>query len=196
MGTGTAIAVTFAIILAIGLMVGLTVMAMYNGLVDKDVEIENKWAKVETGYQRRADLIPSLVATVKKYAEHEEETFVKVAEARSAAANAKTPSEMQKADGAIKEALKSLFMVVEAYPELKASEHFLTLQSQLEGTENRIKYERDEYNNAVTLYKKSVRSFPTGIIANMFGFNADKWEMFKSAAGSENAPDVADLFGE
>jgi len=194
MGAGTTIAVIFGALFVIALFIGLTVMGIYNGLVDKDVEIENKWAHVETAYQRRANLIPSLVATVKKYAEHEEDTFVKVATARSAAANAKTPSEMQEADGMIKEALKSLFMVVEAYPELKASQHFLDLQSQLEGTENRIKYERDEYNNAVSVYKKTVRSFPAGLVASMFNFNENKWEMFKSAARSENAPDVENLF--
>lgn len=194
MGSGETVLLIIGALVAMGIVTGLVIMGMYNGLVQKDVEIENKWAHIETAYQRRADLIPSLVATVKKYAEHEQETFVKVTEARAAMANAKTPSQMQEADGMIKEALKSLFMVVEAYPELKASEHFLSLQSQLEGTENRIKYERDEYNNAVRNYKVSVRSFPTSILANMFGFDVNKWDMFEAAPGSEVAPDVEELF--
>jgi LemA protein len=190
------ILIGIAIIAVIAIVIIAIPIGMYNGLVSKDVEIENKWAHVETAYQRRADLLPGLVTTVKKYATHEEQTFIKVIQARSAISNAETASEMQQADGMLKEALKSLFMVVEAYPELKASEHFMALQDELAGTENRIKYERDEYNNAVRDYKTSVRSFPTNIIAGIFGFREDKWEMFESERGAENAPNIDALFNK
>ena len=169
----------------------------YNGLVDAETEVEKKWADVESVYQRRADLIPNLVATVKGYAEHEESTLQAVTDARTRATSitidpaTATPEQMEAwmaAQDEVSGALGRLLAVAESYPDLKANQNFLQLQAQLEGTENRISVERQRYNEAVKEYNVMVRRFPNNIIASMFGFDAKS--MFEAQAGAEVAPVV------
>ena len=169
----------------------------YNGLVDANAEVEKKWADVESVYQRRADLIPNLVATVKGYAEHEESTLQAVTDARTRATSitidpaTATPEQMEAwmaAQDEVSGALGRLLAVAESYPDLKANQNFLQLQAQLEGTENRISVERQKYNEAVKEYNVMVRRFPNNIIASMFGFDA--MSMFEAQAGAEVAPVV------
>ena len=169
----------------------------YNGLVEADTEVEKKWANVESVYQRRADLIPNLVATVKGYAEHEESTLQAVTDARTRATSitidpaTATPEQMEAwmaAQDEVSGALGRLLAVAESYPDLKANQNFLQLQAQLEGTENRISVERQKYNEAVKEYNVMVRRFPNNIIASMFGFDAKS--MFEAQAGAEVAPVV------
>lgn len=169
----------------------------YNGLVDAEAEVEKKWANVESVYQRRADLIPNLVATVKGYAEHEESTLQAVTDARTRATSitidpaTATPEQMEAwmaAQDEVSGALGRLLAVAESYPDLKANQNFLQLQAQLEGTENRISVERQKYNEAVKEYNVMVRRFPNNIIASMFGF--DQKSMFEAQAGAEVAPVV------
>ena len=169
----------------------------YNGLVDANAEVEKKWADVESVYQRRADLIPNLVATVKGYAEHEESTLQAVTDARTRATSitidpaTATPEQMEAwmaAQDEVSGALGRLLAVAESYPDLKANQNFLQLQAQLEGTENRISVERQRYNEAVKEYNVMVRRFPNNIIASMFGF--DQKSMFEAQAGAEIAPVV------
>lgn len=183
--------------LAIVALLALWGAGAYNGMVSMDENVQNKWANVETQYQRRADLIPNLVNTVKGYAAHEKTTLEEVVKARSEATSVKidptniTPEQMkqyQTAQGSVSSALGRLLMVAENYPELKANENFLELQSQLEGTENRINVARKDFNDAAKEYNVSIRRFPKSIIAGMFGF--EKKTYFEAEAGSEKAPDV------
>lgn len=169
----------------------------YNGMVSMDEGVQGKWANVETQYQRRADLIPNLVSTVKGYATHEETTLENVVKARSEATSVKidptnlTPeklAEYQKAQGNVSAALGKLLMVAENYPQLKANENFLELQSQLEGTENRITVARKDFNDAAKDYNISIRRFPKNILAGLFGF--DKKAYFEAESGAEKAPEV------
>ena len=169
----------------------------YNSLVEKQQGVEEAWAQVENQYQRRADLIPNLVNTVKGYSTHEEETLTKVVEARAKATSitldAKDLTEenlarYQQAQNELSGALKSLLAVTEAYPDLKATEHFLNLQAQLEGTENRIATERKRYTESVREYNTAIKKFPTTIYAGWFGF--DEKPQFKAEAGAEKAPEV------
>lgn len=169
----------------------------YNGLVGMDETVQGRWADVETQYQRRADLIPNLVNTVKGYATHEKQTLEDVMKARSQATQVKvdptniTPEQMakyQKAQGDVSQALGRLLMVAENYPQLKANENFLELQSQLEGTENRINVARRDFNAVAKEYNTAIRRFPRSIIASMFGF--EKHNYFEAEAGSEKAPEV------
>lgn len=169
----------------------------YNSLVEKQQGVEEAWAQVENQYQRRADLIPNLVNTVKGYSTHEEETLMKVVEARAKATSitldAKDLTEenlarYQQAQNELSGALKSLLAVTEAYPDLKANENFLNLQAQLEGTENRIATERKRYTESVREYNTAIKKFPTTIYAGWFGF--DEKPQFKAEAGAEKAPEV------
>lgn len=169
----------------------------YNGLVTESENVDNSWANVETQYQRRADLIPNLVNTVKGYATHERETLEGVMKARSEATQMKvdasnlTPeklAEYQKAQGNISSALGRLMVIQERYPELKANENFQELQAQLEGTENRINVARKDFNDAAKSYNVSIRRFPKNILANLFGF--EKKAYFEAQAGAEKAPEV------
>ncbi|MBQ6084490.1 MAG: LemA family protein [Bacteroidales bacterium] len=178
-------------------LVFLLFFGMYNGLVKKQEAVESQWAQVENVYQRRADLIPNLVETVKGYAAHEEGTFTAVTEARNNATKITidpsniTPEQLeqfQAAQDQLSGALSRLLAVKEAYPDLKANENFLALQSQLEGTENRITVERKKFNETAQEYNQSIRMFPRNIIANMFGF--EKVAYFKAQAGAETAPKV------
>lgn len=181
-------------VIAIVLMWGVS---GYNGLVSMDEGVQNKWADVETQYQRRADLIPNLVNTVKGYAAHEKETLESVVKARSEATNVKIdPTNMtaeqmaqyQNAQNGVSAALSKLLLVVEKYPDLKANQNFLELQSQLEGTENRITVARRDYNAAAKEYNTAVRKFPKNLLAGMFGF--EKKEYFEAQEGAKAAPEV------
>jgi len=169
----------------------------YNQMVKADQEVKAQWANVETSYQRRADLIPNLVSTVKGYAEHEKSTLTEVIEARSKATsinidannlNAETFSKFQEAQAGLTQALSKLMVVMEKYPDLKANQNFLELQAQLEGTENRISVERRKFNEVVKLYNNTILGFPKNLLANMYGFSQK--EFFASEAGAEKAPKV------
>lgn len=169
----------------------------YNGLVTKDENVKNKWGVVQSSYQRRADLIPNLVATVKGAANFETETLEKVIQARASATQIKvdvndlSPEKIQQyqaAQGQLSQALGRLLAVSENYPDLKANANFLNLQAQLEGTENRINVARNDFNEAVNGYNSSVRTFPNNIIAGITGFKAKGY--FEATAGAENAPAV------
>ena len=169
----------------------------YNSLVEKQQGVDQAWAQVENQYQRRADLIPNLVATVKGYATHESETLEKVTLARAKATsitidadnlNEETLAKYQEAQGELSQALKSLLAVTEAYPDLKANQNFMNLQTQLEGTENRISTERMRYTEAVKDYNTSIKKFPTMIYAGWFGFKEKP--QFKADAGASKAPEV------
>lgn len=170
----------------------------YNGMVSDQESATTALANVQSAYQRRADLIPNLVETVKGYAKHEEETFKGVVEARAKATQITldptnlTPEklqEFQKAQGELGSALGKLIAVQENYPELKANENFKDLQVQLEGTENRINEARNKYNQVVQTYNTSIRSFPKNLFAGMFGF--DKMNKFEAEAGAQSAPKVS-----
>lgn len=170
----------------------------YNNMVKMDEGVQAAWSQVENVYQRRADLIPNLVATVKGYASHEQQTLEGVVSARSKAtqitldAENLTPdklAEYQKAQGELGAALGKLLAITENYPELKANENFLSLQSQLEGTENRITVERKKFNEAARNYNTEIRQFPKNIVANLFGF--EKKPYFEAAEGAQQAPVVA-----
>lgn len=188
-----------------GLIITIVVIALvaiwgissYNGLVSMDENVSNQWANVETQYQRRSDLIPNLVNTVKGYAKHESETLESVMAARSQATQVKidpsncTPQQLaayQKAQGDVTTALGKLLSITENYPDLKANQNFLELQSQLEGTENRINVARKDFNDTAKKYNTSLRRFPRNIIASMFGF--EKRNYFEAEAGAEKAPKV------
>lgn len=169
----------------------------YNGLVSQEEGVQNAWSNVETQYQRRSDLIPNLVNTVKGYATHEKTTLEGVVKARSEATQVKvdptnlTPEKLmqyQKAQGNVSAALGRLLMITENYPQLQANENFLELQAQLEGTENRITVARKDFNDAAKAYNVSIRRFPRNILAGMFGF--EKKTYFEAEEGAEKAPEV------
>ena len=178
-------------------LVAIWGISSYNGLVSMDENVSNQWANVETQYQRRSDLIPNLVNTVKGYAKHESQTLESVMQARSQATQVKidpsncTPQQLaayQKAQGDVTTALGKLLAITENYPDLKANQNFLELQSQLEGTENRINVARKDFNDTAKEYNTSLRRFPRNIIASMFGF--EKRAYFEAEAGAEKAPNV------
>lgn len=169
----------------------------YNSMVKMDEGVQAAWSQVENVYQRRADLIPNLVATVKGYAEHEQQTLEGVVSARSKATQITVDPEnltseqlakYQKAQGELGAALGKLLAITENYPNLKANENFLSLQSQLEGTENRISVERNKYNEAARSYNTTIRQFPKNIVASMFGF--EKKPYFEASEGAKEAPKV------
>lgn len=187
-------------------LIGLVVLAivalawgvsLYNGFVQQEEEVNTAWSQVENQYQRRADLIPNLVATVKGYAAHEQETLQAVVEARSKATSTTIDAnnmdeaalaQFQRNQDALSSALSRLMVVVEKYPELKANENFMALQSQLEGTENRITVARRDFNEAAKRYNTGIRRFPSNLVASIAGF--DKRPYFEAQAGSEVAPTV------
>lgn len=190
--------ITIGAILLIVILLFAGGCSSYNGMVDADQAVSKQWGQVESQYQRRSDLIPNLVSTVKGYAAHESGTLEKVTEARAKAgsitltADELTPENMarfQQAQNELSGALKSLLAVSEAYPDLKANENFLDLQKQLEGTENRIATERMRFNEAVEKYNLKVLRFPGNIWAGIFGFY--RKDMFKADEGAQNAPKVS-----
>jgi LemA protein len=185
--------------IVIGILVLLVLMGgcSYNGMNKSRVNVDEKWAGVQSSYQRRADLIPNLVSTVKGAAEFEKSTLTAVIEARAKAtqmnvnAGDLTPEKMQEfqaAQGQLSQALGRLMVVSEQYPQLKANQNFLSLQDQLEGTENRIKVSRDDFNGAVKDFNVKVTSFPANILAGIFGFK--ERPMFQADQGAQSAPKV------
>lgn len=185
------------VVLGIIAIIALWAVNVYNGLVEQQENVENAWAQVENQYQRRADLVPNLVATVKGYASHEQETLEGVISARAKATqitidptNA-TPEQLaayQAAQGELSQALGRLLAVAENYPDLKANENFRDLQAQLEGTENRITTARQMFNDEARQYNTNIRRFPKNIIAGMFGF--EKKPYFEAEEGANKAPKV------
>mgnify|MGYP003692615285 FL=1 len=181
----------------LGLITVLLSSCGYNGMVDRDETVSKSWADVQTQYQRRSDLIPNLVSTVKGYADFEQKTLTDVIEARSRAtsmninADEITPeniAKFQSAQSQLSGALSRLLVTVERYPDLKANQNFLELQAQLEGTENRISVSRQKFNGSVQDYNSYIRSFPRVIYAGWFDF--EKKGYFEADAGTENAPKV------
>jgi len=173
-------------------------LGIYNGLVKSDEGVRSAWSQVESQYQRRADLIPNLVNTVKGYAQQEKDVFIGVTEARAKVGSMTVTKEtledpqafarFQQAQDQLSSALSRLLVVSENYPQLKSNENFLALQTQLEGTENRITVERQRYNLTVQGFNTQIRTFPTNFLAGMFGFKEKAY--FQAKAGSENAPEV------
>lgn len=194
MKKGTIIIIVLVALLAILAMWGVST---YNGLIAMEENVNAQWANVENQYQRRADLIPNLVATVKGYATHESQTLENVIAARARAtqvtvnADNLTPEALQSyqnAQGELTSALGRLLMVAENYPDLKANQNFRDLQAQLEGTENRIAVERGRFNEMAKGYNASIRRFPRNMLASMFGF--EKKPYFEAEAGASQAPRV------
>jgi len=163
------------ILLGVVVLLVLYVILTYNGLVRLRNRVKNSWAQIDVQLKRRYDLIPNLVETVKGYAKHERETFEAVTNARANAINASGVAEQAQAENMITGALKSLFSVAEAYPELKANENFLALQEELTGTEGRISYARQYYNDAVLQLNNKIESFPSNIVAGRFGFQQQEF---------------------
>lgn len=174
------------IILAVVVILILWIIGAYNRLVSLRNRIENSWSQIDVQLKRRYDLIPNLVRTVKGYARHEKETFENITKARTAAMSSKTLSDRAKHENIISESLKTLFAVAENYPRLMANENFKMLQEELSGTESKIAYSRQFYNDSVLSYENSRKTFPGNIIASMFNFN-EKREYFK-AQGEESKP--------
>lgn len=187
------------LVVFVGLLIALSFSSCgYNTMVSKEENVKSKWGQVENAYQRRADLIPNLVATVKGAAQHEEGTLTAVVEARAKATSVSVDASnlsdeaianFQQTQDALSQSIGRLLVSVEAYPDLKANANFQELQVQIEGTENRISVERKAYNDAVQDYNTTVRSFPNNLMAGMFGFKAKG--SFKAAEGSDKAPTVA-----
>jgi LemA protein len=194
MKTSRIIAIVLAVVVVLFLSRGC---GSYNRLVSLNEQVNREWANVENVYQRRADLIPNLVNTVKGYAAHEQETLTRVVEARADATKVTIdPSNMteedlrrfQQAQGQLNSALSRLIAVAENYPDLKANQNFLELQAQLEGTENRIAVERRTFNETVTTYNSEIKKFPVVLFAGMLGFKYRPY--FEAAEGTEQAPTV------
>jgi len=189
--------ITIIVVAVIALFFYSSIKGNYNKMVAMDQAVISQWSQVENVYQRRADLIPNLVATVKGYAAHEQETLTGVIEARAKATsttidpsnlNAESIQAFQQAQGGLSSALSKLMVVVERYPDLKANQNFLELQAQLEGTENRITVERQKFNTSVQGYNTFIKQFPKNIYANIFGF--DEKAYFKAQENADQAPKV------
>ena len=182
----------FLIILAIVVVFVLifysSIKGTYNKLVTLDEGVKTAWAQVENQFQRRTDLIPNYVETVKGYARHEREVFIEVTEARAKVAGSVTPSQQIEANTGLTAALSRLLLVVERYPDLKANQNFIRLQDELAGTENRIAVERMRYNEAVRTYNVYIRRFPTLILANLFGFT--RTPLFEAPEEAAKPPKV------
>ncbi|MFP3323827.1 LemA family protein [Planococcus sp. SIMBA_160] len=178
------------LLLVVGLIAIVAVVfgSSYNNFVQSEEDVNQSYAQLESQLQRRLDLIPNLVETVKGFADQEQEVIDSVTEARSSMAGAGSVEEQAEADAELSGALSRLLVVVENYPEIRSSENFQQLSDELAGTENRIAVARQDYNSAVTEFNREVRSFPGNMVAGMFGF--DEKEYFEADAGAEDAPDV------
>jgi LemA protein len=194
-GCGAVVIILIVILAVVGFAVG----GSYNRLVKLDQNVNEKWAQVQNVYQRRADLIPNLVSTVSGAANFEKSTLIAVTQARASVGQVKLDpnkaptdaaqlEQFQQAQGQLSNALSRLLLVSERYPELRANQNFLSLQAQLEGTENRISVERGNFNEAVKEYNTAVRSFPTALFAGMFGFSPRPF--FNAQPGADKAPEV------
>ena len=177
------------VLVVIVLLVVMMFSGTYNGLVSKEEEVDNKLADISVQLERRADLIPNLVNTVKGYASHEQSVIDSVTTARERLVNANTVEEKAAANQELTSALNNLFVIVENYPDLKANTNFLNLQDELAGTENRIAVARRDYNDAVKSYNKEIKSFPKNILAGMFGF--EKKDYFEAKESSSEVPNVS-----
>lgn len=176
------------IILIIVALVGLSLSRTYNNLTMMDEDVKTRWGQIEIQLKRRADLIPNLLETVKGYASHEKEIMKNIADARSGYAAANTPEEYARADQEFTQAVRSLNIMVENYPDLKANQNFQDFQTELAGTENRIATERMYYNESVQAFNKTVRRFPTNMIAGMFGYEAKQY--FEVSEADKEVPKV------
>lgn len=184
--------VTLGVIAAVIIIAVAAVASGYNGMVGAQENLNTQKSNVETQLQRRADLIPNLVSTVKGYAAHEESIYTEIAEARAklnTAVSSGDVDQMDQANSALSSALSRLLVIVENYPDLKASQNFINLQDELAGTENRITNARKDYNEAAQSYNKKIRSFPANMIAGMFGFESADY--FQAQSGTENPPTVS-----
>lgn len=189
MGRGQKTILTMVILVVVLILIPfLYVKSTYNTLVRMDEQVKAAWAQVENQLQRRYDLIPNYVETVKGYAKHEKEVFIKVTEARSKVAGATSIPDKIKANNELSAALSRLLVVVERYPDLKANQNFIRLQDELAGTENRIAVERRRFNETVRVYNTRIRSFPTNILASMFGFKPATF--FQVPKEKQEAPKV------
>ena len=184
---GGGLGILIAVIVLIGLAL-LLVVPKYNSLVNGEEQVEASWSQVENQLQRRFDLIPNLVQTVKGYAAHEEEVFTQIAQARTQYGGAATVEEVAQANNDLTSALSRLLVIVENYPQLKADVQFTQLMDELAGTENRLAVARQDYNEVVRTFNSDVRAFPGSLIAKIFGF--DKKAYFEAANGAETAPSV------
>jgi len=178
------------IVLGLVVLIGIYLIALYNGLVTKRNRVDNAWAQIEVQLKRRRDLIPNLVETVKGYAAHERGTFEAVTQARAAAAGAQGPAATAEAEGFLTQALGKLFAVAEAYPDLKANENFLDLQNQLRDTEDKIAVSRQVYNDTVLTFNNAIQVFPAVLIAGPFGFTKREFYEVEDAADRE-VPEVS-----
>src|SRR5688500_11991340 len=182
--------IIIGVLLLVALLFGGKLVGTRNDLVNQREQVNGSWAQVETDLQRRADLIPSLVETVKGYAKHETEVFTNIANARSALLNARNPQERITANASLDSAIGRLLVLTENYPQLRANENFMNLQHELAGTENRIAQSRRRYNEAVQRYNTSIDLFPNNIAAALFGFQRND-AYFKTDPGSRQSPKVA-----
>ncbi|AUS88232.1 LemA family protein [Lysinibacillus capsici] len=176
------------IIVIILVVIALLFIPKYNSLVTAEENVDSKWAQVENQLQRRYDLIPNLVESVKGYANHEQEVIANITEARAQMGSASSPEEQAVANDALTGALSRLLVVVENYPNLKADANFRQLMDELAGTENRLAVAREDYNNEVQQFNKHVKRFPGNLMAGMFGF--EQKEYFKATAGADKAPSI------
>lgn len=176
------------LILGIVVILAVVLIGLYNNLVKLRNMVDNAWAQIDVQLQRRIDLIPNLVETVKGYAQHESGTFERVTQARTAVMNATTPEDKMEADNVLTGALKSLFAVAEAYPDLKANINFQQLQAELSNTEDKISYMRQSYNDTVMKFNNAIQTFPAVLVAGIMGFT--KRESFDADTGAETAPKV------
>lgn len=180
--------ITLAIFVAIAALIGFYVLGKYNSFVSNEESIDGSWAQIENQLQRRFDLIPNLVNTVKGYMDHEEDIFLKLAEARTQYGSANSIEEVAAANDELSNALSNLFIIVENYPPLQSSPQFIRLMDELAGTENRIAVARQDYNENVRAFNSSVRRMPGSVIANMFGFEQKTY--FEVAPGIDQIPTV------
>jgi len=180
--------VVVAVLLVVGLLMGSILVSSYNHMVTEREAVDRSWAQVQNVLQRRGDLIPNLVETVKGYASHEREVFEQVAEARSRLAGASTPQEASQANAGMTSALSRLLAIAENYPQLKANENFIRLQDELAGSENRIATERMRFNEAVRTYNTLIKRFPNNLIAGFFSFGEK--EYFEASAEAREVPKV------
>jgi LemA protein len=176
------------VIVAIVVIIGLFFWLGYNSLVKRRNQVDNAWSQIDVQLKRRHDLIPNLVETVKGYAAHERGTFEAVTQARANAINAQSPADQAQAENVLSGALKSLFAVAEAYPDLKANQNFLNLQEELTSSEDRVAYARQYYNDSVLSYNTQIQKFPTVVLAGMFNF--EKREFFDAAPEDTETPQV------
>ena len=181
--------IVLIVLVVIVIVLAIALVVMYNNLVQLRNRVDNAWAQVDVQLQRRLDLIPNLVETVKGYASHENATLTQVTEARSAVSNAASPLARMQADSMLTNALKSLFAVAEAYPDLKANSNFQQLQTELSATEDKISYMRQSYNDVVMIYNNAIQTFPGVVVAGLF--HVGKRESFDANAAAEEAPKVS-----